>query len=238
MSRPKSENDQSSNSAKPLKGSLLVYENLREGILNLSLEPGSLLDEQALAAEFGMSRSPVREALIRLSSTGLITTLPNRSAVVAPLDFRQIPAFLEALVLAYVATARRAALHRQPGDAESLRAIEERRESLRKKGSNQDRIDINSEFHLAVANIGRSDYLMWFLERLLDHAQRLIYASTYFEPDQSRQKAKSPHQQIITAIENGDPDAAEAAGRLDAEYLRTQVLREFSIATESSIKGR
>ncbi len=63
-----------------------VYETLRNEILSLALPPGQLLDETTLAERFDMSRSPVREALIRLGADELVVTLSNRSTIVAPIE--------------------------------------------------------------------------------------------------------------------------------------------------------
>ena len=77
-----------------------VYESLRRDILSLELRPGQLLDETSLADRFNLSRSPVREALIRLSGDDLVTILPNRSTIVSPLEISSIPKYVEALDLA------------------------------------------------------------------------------------------------------------------------------------------
>ena len=61
-------------------GVRVVYDILRDEILELRLAPGSPIDEVRLAERFGMSRTPIREALVRLAGEGLIDTLPNRAA--------------------------------------------------------------------------------------------------------------------------------------------------------------
>ncbi len=75
--------------SRPEKGSgvKLVYDVLRDEIIDLSLAPGSPIDENQLAERFSMSRTPIREALVRLASDGFVTTLPNRSTVVSNIDF-------------------------------------------------------------------------------------------------------------------------------------------------------
>ncbi|WP_292231917.1 GntR family transcriptional regulator [Mesorhizobium sp.] len=80
-------------------GSARVYSELRHNILNMSLPPSYPLDEVSLSQLFNLSRSPIREALVRLASEGLVLTLPNRSTIVAPLDFRSVPEYLDALDL-------------------------------------------------------------------------------------------------------------------------------------------
>ena len=77
-----------------------VYDTLRTEILALTLAPGQPLDETGLAERFGLSRSPVREALIRLSLEELVVTLPNRSTIVAPIEIATFPAYVDALDIA------------------------------------------------------------------------------------------------------------------------------------------
>ncbi|TIQ54284.1 MAG: GntR family transcriptional regulator, partial [Mesorhizobium sp.] len=82
---------------------------LRNEILSLTLQPGQLLDETTLAERFDMSRSPVREALIRLSGEDLVVTLSNRSTIVAPIEVATFPKYVEALDLAQRVNTRLAA---------------------------------------------------------------------------------------------------------------------------------
>ncbi|MBV5325145.1 MAG: GntR family transcriptional regulator, partial [Rhodospirillaceae bacterium] len=77
-----------------------VHDTLRTEILALTLAPGQLLDETTLAERFGLSRSPVREALIRLAAEDFVVILPNRSTIVAPIELATFPAYVDALDLA------------------------------------------------------------------------------------------------------------------------------------------
>src|SRR5260370_30870201 len=81
------------------RGSTAVYEDLREDILTLQIAPGSALDEVSLAKRFGLSRTPIRDALVMLLSEHLVTFLPSRSAIVAPHTMENTPEYLDALVL-------------------------------------------------------------------------------------------------------------------------------------------
>ena len=89
-------------------GTQSVYKTIRQEILTMALAPGSPLDEVRLSERFGMSRTPVREALLRLAADGLVTTLPNRNTVVSAIDFATLPSYFEALSLMYRATTRAA----------------------------------------------------------------------------------------------------------------------------------
>lgn len=92
-----------------------VYETLRNEILALTLPPGQLLDEMTLAERFDMSRSPVREALIRLGADELVVTLSNRSTIVAPIEVATFPKYVEALDIAQRMNTRLAAALRNRG---------------------------------------------------------------------------------------------------------------------------
>src|SRR5688500_10903535 len=93
-----------------------VYETLRSEILTLALAPSQMLDETTLAERFGMSRSPIREALIRLAGENLVVTLPNRSTIVAPIEIAGFPKYVEALDIAQRMNARLAAALRSEED--------------------------------------------------------------------------------------------------------------------------
>ena len=80
-------------------GARLVYDLVRDEILDLVLPPGSPIDEVQLAERFGMSRTPIREALVRLAGEGLVETLPNRSTMVANIDVLNLHAFFDAIPL-------------------------------------------------------------------------------------------------------------------------------------------
>ena len=88
----------------------------------MSLAPGVPLDEKTIAARYAVSRSPVREAIIRLSADGLVHTLPNKSAIVSPLNIEEFPAYVDALDLMQRVTTRLAAMHRTEEDLERIRA--------------------------------------------------------------------------------------------------------------------
>ena len=106
------------------QGAARVYKALREDILSLEIPPGELLDEVQIGRRFNLSRSPVREALIRLASEGLVKTLPNKSTMVAPLNLEEFPAYIDSLDLVQRVTTRLAAQLRSAGDLAALQAIQ------------------------------------------------------------------------------------------------------------------
>ena len=95
-----------------------VYDQLKAQILDLELKPGTLLEELELSRRFGVSRSPIREALIRLAAEGLIDNPRNRTPLVAQFDVARLPAYFDALQLLYRLSARLAA-----GNAELVKRV-------------------------------------------------------------------------------------------------------------------
>lgn len=203
-------------------GASSVFETLRRDILDMRLLPGEPLDEARLSTRFNLSRTPVREALVRLMSEGLATTLPNRNTIVANIDFASVPSYLDALMLMYRVTCRLAALRRTPQDIEVLRRLQGLFAQAVASTNAVEMILVNRDFHVAIARAGRNEYYTEFFARLLDTGQRLlrIYYSSY--SDKLPQEYVEEHDAIITAIALGDEDTAD---RLGAEHARQVVVQ-------------
>jgi DNA-binding GntR family transcriptional regulator len=208
-------------------GVKMVYDLLRDEILDLKLEPGSPIDEVMLAERFGMSRTPVREALVRLAGEGLIDTLPNRSTLVAKIDVLNLPPFFDALVLMYRVTTRLAAQHRRPGDLVAIRQLHEKYAAAVDAKDTLAMIATNADFHLAIAEAGRNPYFTGLFRKLLDEGRRILrlYYRSYDVEFPTR--FVEEHAQFIALIEARDVDGAEALARSHAEQIVAQVQQLF-----------
>lgn len=134
-----------------------VYETLRNEILALTLPPGQLLDEMTLAERFDMSRSPVREALIRLGADELVVTLSNRSTIVAPIEVATFPKYVEALDIAQRMNTRLAAALRTEDDLKIITKRLKSFEAAVKTGNHLAMSEANKEFHMAIAHAGKTN---------------------------------------------------------------------------------
>lgn len=213
-------------------GADTVYEELRRSILGLTMEPGTLLDETELAEQFGLSRSPVREALIRLSGEGLVQILRNRSSIVAPFDVATIPSYLDAQELMYRVTTRLAAQNRSAAQLAAIQDLFKAHAAATKRGDMQEMIRLNQEFHLAVAKAsGNSFYYAW-MRQVMDQGQRILGLYLHDVWEQVDYSLSShwteTHQSIVRAIEARDADAAEEAARRDAETISTRMKERFA----------
>lgn len=200
-----------------------VYDAIRRDIFDLTLEPGSPLDEARLSRRFEMSRTPIREALVRLASEGLVTTLPNRNTIVSVIDFVRLPTYFDALALMYRVTTRDAAKNHRPED---LPAIRDHQKAFSDAVEIRDALAMiaaNREFHIAIARAGGNTYYTEFFARLLDEGRRILrlYYSTF--DDKLPLQYVDEHEEIINAIVRRDIDSCDRLATGHAEQIVRQI---------------
>ncbi len=206
------------------EGVRFVYDILREEILDLTLPPGSPIDEIQLSDRLSMSRTPIREALVRLAGEGLVTTLPNRSTVVSNIDFPNLNTFFDALTLMYRVTTRLAAEFHRPDDLRTIRDREAVFAAAVAAGDDLAMIACNREFHVAIAEAGRNPYYLGLFSRLLDEGRRImrLYYYANFEP-QLPHPYVMEHEEIIAAIAARDVALCDALARRHADQIVAQI---------------
>jgi DNA-binding GntR family transcriptional regulator len=203
--------------ARPLDNRTLweqVRDRLREDILAGRLEPGTELSEVALAREFGTSRGPLREALGRLASEGLVTITPRRGAVVTQLtrqefiDAYQVREALETLAI------RLAVPLMSDAEVAHLRELCE----LMARAARDDEVrlffDTNNSFHEALVRGSRNEKLHEFHRLLV--GQMVPYLPRSLELRGNLQQSVAEHEAILAAIDSRD---AERAAELMAEHI-------------------
>ena len=226
-----------------ITGSARVYAQLRDEILRLELAPGSPIDENSLSERFDLSRSPVREALVRLSSEGFVNILPNRSTIVAPIDFRDVPKYLDSLDLLQRATTRLAAQFRTNAD---LRTIEKRQidfeKAFHRSVKTRDplhNIDANFNFHMAIAEAGKNAYFQMFYKRLLDEGRRMLHFHFEFQAlseHMTFEEVAVHHVQMIEAIKSKDLEYADAVAHEHAMQFKGRFLEYYDQSVTAKMK--
>lgn len=209
-------------------GVRVVYESLRDEILDLTLAPGSPIDEVQLAERFNMSRTPIREALVRLAGEGLVETLPNRSTMVSNIDFLNLHTFFDALTLMYRVTTRLAAQNHAAGDLERIRAHQAQFAAAVEAQQALAMIATNREFHAAIAEAGRNPYYTALFLRLLDEGRRLLRLYYQSFDDRLPQEFVDEHEAMITAIAARDVEAADRLARSHANQIVRQIQQFFA----------
>ncbi len=206
------------------KGASRVYAKLREDILRLELPPGELLDEVEIGKQFSLSRSPVREAFIRLSAEGLVKTLPNKSTLVAPLNIEEFSQYIDALDLMQRAATRLAAKMRTDEDVRLIKKQITRFDASLSQSDALAMIETNRDLHVSIAEAGKNSYLTLFYTRLLDDGRRLqrLYFRSF--DDKLPPRLAEEHYELLSAIEDRDEDRAEHLAHLHTVHVSDQIL--------------
>ncbi|HEY0919470.1 GntR family transcriptional regulator [Devosia sp.] len=213
-----------------------VYETLRNEIVELRVEPGSPIDEVQLAKRFSLSRTPIREALVRLAAEGLISTLPNRATIVSNIDFLGLPQFFDALTLMYRVTTRLAASNRRAEDIDRIRGLQaaftqavEARDALAMIAANRD-------FHLEIAKAGRNRYYTELFTQLLDEGRRILrlYYSSF--DDALPRRYVTEHEDMIEAIIARDIERADTLASDHADQIVRQIQAYITADTRTNAR--
>lgn len=205
-------------------GARFVYETLRDEILNLVMQPGEPIDEIGLAERLSMSRTPVREALVRLAGEGLVTMLPNRSTLVSQIDFPNLHHFFDALTLMYRVTTRLAAEFHNAADLDRIRACEAEFATAVLAQDTVGMIIRNRDFHVAIAEAGRNPYYQQLFSRLLDEGRRIM--RLYYYPSFELQLPHpyvEEHEAIISAIAARDVGLCDRLAKDHADKIVRQI---------------
>ncbi|MDR1827633.1 MAG: GntR family transcriptional regulator [Methylobacteriaceae bacterium] len=186
-----------------------IFENLRLAIIQQNLRPGHFLSEWDIARQFNVSRQPVREAFIRLGDIGLVEIRPRRGTFVRLISLRELSTarFLRETIEA--SFARIAAKRATAQDIADLAAVLADHRILAQKDDYVGLLEHDEKFHRTLARIaGREDAwpIINKLKAPVDRARFLTVPNAASVHDIINQ-----HEQIMLAIEEGDPDKAEAA---------------------------
>jgi DNA-binding GntR family transcriptional regulator len=175
-----------------------IYQVLREEILKCVLAAGAELREQELAQRFGVSKSPVREALQHLVVDELVAVMPRQGYRVSPVslsDAHDLFSFRQVLELACVAEATRSATDEQLAGLDAYRTFD---------ADDDDHgrfIDYNRAFHAAVANCSGNKRMSRTTCAIIDEMDRLVRLSVGAMRGRNPRKLVSEHNAIIDAVQ-------------------------------------
>lgn len=187
-----------------------VYAVLRERIAGGDIERGSRLHQEDLASEFGVSRTPVREALRRLAAEGLVDLFANRGARVATATDAQLRSSYETRLVVEPGAARVAAERKLKPAIDAMRAA--LRNEAKAGRSSAKHFKANRDFHLAIVHGTGNPQLVQFMEHVwIGRIGATLYESR-LDPKGLGQDHKA-HESIAKAIEAGDGERAERLTR-------------------------
>lgn len=190
---------------------------LEDDILSGKLRPGDRLDEQALAKRFEVSRTPVREALRHLASSGLVDIRRNQGAAVRQLTTAELVEMFQVMAELNGLSARLCARRMNPSDLKAVRKLNDVCAKMALKGDHDGFYAANTEFHDFIDRGARSGFL---LEESVKLAKRLDAYRRHitFQP-RRMDKSVEEHYRIVDAIEQGDEDKAHQLMREHVDLL-------------------
>ncbi|MET7399671.1 GntR family transcriptional regulator [Dactylosporangium sp. NPDC005572] len=220
-----------------------LAERIRNRIMTGEIPIGAQLRQAELANDFGVSRTPVREALRQLQTSGLIEVLPNRGAVVsvpAPWDVREayeVRAELEALAAA------RAVRRITRDEVERLRAANQEMydySSARSNGAAPDEPDHrrnNDLFHTLIASIAGNARLAKAINDINETFPRNVSAQLVVSDSRHRDENFREHERILQALADGDAERAAEEMRQHVIKAGEQLARWYELRSSTVFRG-
>lgn len=198
-----------------------VIEALRSG----ALHPGDRLREEDIAARFGLSRTPVREALRRLEAEGIVQHRPRQGAVIRRLSQGELVELYEMRIVLERTAAEMAAKHGSAAEFDTLEALNAR--IAAERGNPAQAAAINQSFHANIYLAGRNQFLVE-AARGLNNALLLMGPTTF--TDAARiDTVVAQHDAIISALKAGD---VAASGEAAAAHLETSLRQRLKALAE------
>ncbi|HTQ02060.1 MAG TPA: GntR family transcriptional regulator [Casimicrobiaceae bacterium] len=189
--------------------SATVYRALREEIIRLKRRPGEPIAEMEIAHRHGVSRTPVREALLRLAAEGLVDTIAKSGTFVARIPAAELHEAIVVRKALEEVTARAAAASARRSDVTNLRALVERQREAAARGDYFAFHRADEAFHAMVAAVGGYPGIWSLVQKVkaqIDRYRRL----TLPQPGRMTRAIKE-HATVLVAIEQHNPDRAASA---------------------------
>lgn len=186
-----------------------AYQKLRLWIVSGEMAPGTKLRDQELSEKLGISRTPIREALLMLENDGLVETKANRWTIVSEIDLNKaeenyvIVWTLEGLAI------RLGLPHFTDTDIEELELLNEQLQKLVDNGNNDSALEVDNAFHDKIIRMSKSEELRKLLINVKLKIQRI--EAYYFAQKQFLHTSYEEHQIIIQAIRDCNEVRAEQA---------------------------
>lgn len=204
-----------------------AYLAVRHAIRNLQLPPGQTVLEREMAEILGMSRTPVREALVRLETEGWVRLIPRRGFIVAPLvadDLQQIYEVVEALdgIAGKLATGR--------ATEEELSKLEHMIEEQEKALEANDLLtwtELDDQFHNYIVDLAQNPRLRAIVDSQSDQLYRARLYTIRFRPKPTHSVIE--HRAILAVMRAGDPEAVRSMLQSHRYRARNEILNSLKL---------
>ncbi|MER3388641.1 MAG: GntR family transcriptional regulator [Microcella sp.] len=210
------------------RSSEAVYLTLREAILSRALEPGSQYSEEDLSGMLGLSRTPIREACLRLVADHLMVRRGRRLAI-SEISHEEVLEIYDVRAVLDGLAARQAAIQATPPEIAQLRWLLEQMSRSVASGNTAESFKLNHEFHDYLAYASHNSFLQVQVRTVQDRVRR--FPTTTFEYQGRPQTILQEHAAIVDAIESKDPEGADAAA---VDHIASSRLIRLKMLPEST----
>jgi DNA-binding GntR family transcriptional regulator len=186
-----------------------LVEKIEGIVLSGELPAGAKLDEMSLARRFDVSRTPIREALRHLASTGLIELIPNRGAFIATLSEAQLAEMFVAMAAMEAACARLAAISMTPAERQAFQRLHNRMGALVEPNDVHTFGEMNDAFHVLIYRGAHNHYLEECTSSLRKRLS--LYSRSQLRTPDRLQHSFREQDAVVKAIIAADADRAHAA---------------------------
>jgi DNA-binding GntR family transcriptional regulator len=190
-------------------------------IVDLRLPPGSPVDEQSLAAEVGLGRMPVREAMARLAGDHLVVIMPRRGMIISPIGLDSVREIFEAREAIECGTSYWASRHATGEELVVLRRLINEADDAREEADFARFLDDDQRIHRLLAHAAHNTFLEQAADRLLVHNLRFWRFFAVSHPGAT--DSMMTHRPLLAALEQRDADAAHVAMRAHIHAARAQL---------------
>lgn len=206
----------------------LLYQAIREAVITGKLAPGERVTENMLAEQFGMSRTPLREALARLEQEQLIDRLPNGALIIPKLDLEQLGELFDIQERIETIIVGSLARKKAPPVVQHLQHSLVREDSYLEKKTTKEMYLLNSEFHQTLWDFSTRNLAKSILEKFVGMFERYYILAPEGHDISGRMKAMfTEHQLILSALSEGDPVWAEMALKSHVRNTKKYLLSAY-----------
>ncbi len=210
-----------------------IFESLRAAITNMDIyhrDANLRLDERELSKQFGISRTPLREALARLDQEGLVKIVPRRGVFIVRKSKTEILEMITVWAALESMAARLITENASDGDIKTLRDMFSTFDGERVRAQLDEYSDTNIRFHQSILNLSKNELLKKTAGSLFMHV-RAIRAATIADDDRA-DRSIVDHMHIIEALEQRQTDKAEILVRQHTLNLRAHVEQKLNFPEE------
>jgi len=202
-----------------------IADQMRRDILRGRLKPGQPVKERDTAAEMGVSRTPMREAIRILAQEGLIDLRPARSPIIANPTLKQVTDSIQVMVALEELSGRLAVDHATDADIDSIRKINTHMAETYDEGDYVHRFEVDMEFHRAIARASHNDALIGTHEAYLARMWRARFLSA--RTRENRDRVLTQHGNILRGLETRNADLVAQAIRAHLGHLMDSIVAAF-----------